>query len=66
MELNEQLLSTLETPCLVINVEQARRNIVAMQQAADAAGCRLRPHVKTHKMPLYARMQVESGATGIT
>ncbi|GHV17107.1 alanine racemase [Spirochaetia bacterium] len=66
MQLNEQLLSTLETPCLVIDVDQARRNITAMQQAADAAHCRLRPHIKTHKMSLFARMQVEAGAAGIT
>jgi D-serine deaminase-like pyridoxal phosphate-dependent protein len=66
MQLNEPLLSTLETPCLVIDVDQARRNIAAMQQAADAAHCRLRPHIKTHKMPLFARMQVEAGAAGIT
>jgi D-serine deaminase-like pyridoxal phosphate-dependent protein len=66
MQLNKPLLSTLETPCLVIDVDLARRNIIAMQQAADAAHCRLRPHIKTHKMPLFARMQVEAGAAGIT
>jgi D-serine deaminase-like pyridoxal phosphate-dependent protein len=66
MKLGEQLLSTLETPCFVIDVEQAQRNIATMQQAADATGCRLRPHIKTHKMPLFARMQVEAGAAGIT
>ncbi|AEF85877.1 alanine racemase domain protein [Treponema primitia ZAS-2] len=55
----------LETPCLVINMEQVRENITAMQKIADTAGCRLRPHVKTHKMPLFARMQVEAGASGI-
>ena len=66
MVLTEQQLSQLETPCLVIDVAQAKRNIERMQQAADAAGCRLRPHVKTHKMPFFARLQVEAGALGIT
>lgn len=51
---------------MVVDVEQARRNILNMQKEADAAGCRLRPHIKTHKMPIFARMQVEAGATGIT
>ena len=66
MHLNKELLSSLQTPCLIIDVDQARRNVEAMQKAADEAGCRLRPHVKTHKMPYFARMQMEAGAAGIT
>jgi D-serine deaminase-like pyridoxal phosphate-dependent protein len=66
MQLSKDLLATLETPCLVIDVEKARSNIQAMQKAADEAGCRLRPHVKTHKMPYFAKMQVEAGAAGIS
>lgn len=56
----------LETPCVVIDVAQAKRNIEKMQASADAAGCILRPHIKTHKMPLFARMQLEAGCGGIT
>jgi D-serine deaminase-like pyridoxal phosphate-dependent protein len=37
-----------------------------MQKAVNETDCRLRPHIKTHKMPLFARMQVDAGATGIT
>ncbi len=66
MGLTKEHLSQLETPCLVIDVDQVKRNIELMQKAADAAGCRLRPHIKTHKMPYFARMQVEAGAKGIT
>jgi D-serine deaminase-like pyridoxal phosphate-dependent protein len=66
MYLHEQILSELETPCVVVDVEQARRNIEALQRAIDETGCRLRPHIKTHKMPFFARMQVEAGAAGIT
>ncbi len=36
-----------------------------MQAAVDARGIRLRPHVKTHKSPLLARLQIERGAVGI-
>lgn len=59
-------LDSLETPCIVIDVDKARRNLIRMQQEADRCSCALRPHVKTHKMPLFARMQVELGAKGIT
>jgi D-serine deaminase-like pyridoxal phosphate-dependent protein len=59
-------LSEVETPCIIIDVEQARRNVAAMQYAVNETGCRLRPHIKTHKMPFFARMQVEAGAAGIT
>ena len=65
MQLSKELLASLETPCLVIDVEKARRNVEAMQKAADEAGCKLRPHIKTHKMPFFAKMQVEAGAAGI-
>ena len=65
MQLSKELLASLETPCLVIDVEKAKHNIEAMQKAADEAGCRLRPHIKTHKMPFFAKMQIEAGAVGI-
>lgn len=66
MELTQELLAQLETPCVVIDVDGARRNVAAMQAAVSAAGCALRPHIKTHKMALFARMQVAAGAQGIT
>jgi len=66
MHLSQDQLAQLETPCLVIDVEQAKANIRAMQHAVGTAGCKLRPHIKTHKMPLFARLQVEAGADGIT
>lgn len=64
--LPEGLIMQLETPCVVIDVEKARENIRRMQQAADNHDCKLRPHVKTHKIPYFARMQMEMGAAGIT
>ncbi|MCP6524980.1 alanine racemase, partial [Klebsiella pneumoniae] len=41
-------------------------NIEKAQVHADAAGVKLRPHIKTHKLPFFARMQVKAGAVGIT
>ena len=55
-----------ETPCLVIDEPLARENIARVQQGVNAAGCQLRPHIKTHKMPYFARLQLEAGAAGIT
>lgn len=66
MQLTAEQLESLETPCMVIDVAQAERNVLAMQAQADALGCALRPHIKTHKMPFFAKMQMEAGAKGIT
>jgi len=66
MKLTEDQIRQLETPCLVIDADLAKENIKRMQAAADQAGCRLRPHIKTHKMPLFAKMQMKAGASGIT
>ena len=37
-----------------------------MADICSAAGCRLRPHVKTHKIPELAKLQIQYGAAGIT
>lgn len=58
--------ASLETPSLIIDCAKALQNICRMQHMADAAGCSLRPHIKTHKMPLFAKLQLKSGAAGIT
>lgn len=65
-EIRAGRLSVPETPCLVIDEPLARENIARVQQGVNAAGCQLRPHIKTHKMPYFARLQLEAGAAGIT
>lgn len=55
----------LPTPCLLIDQERAEENIRMVQERADAFGLKLRPHIKTHRMPYFARKQVEAGACGI-
>lgn len=55
-----------ETPCILVDEGTVRRNIRRVQSAVDACGCDLRPHVKTHKIPYFARLQLEAGAKGIT
>ena len=54
------------TPCAVIDMDKVERNIARIQAQCDAAGVANRPHIKTHKSPLLAKMQIEAGARGIT
>ncbi|QPF87567.1 D-TA family PLP-dependent enzyme [Bradyrhizobium genosp. L] len=54
------------TPCAVIDMDRVERNIARIQAACDAAGVANRPHIKTHKNPTLAQMQVKAGAKGIT
>ena len=56
----------LDTPALYIDLDVLERNIARMQQECRAWGVELRPHVKTHKIPEIARMQLDAGAIGIT
>src|ERR1700749_3807604 len=54
------------TPCAVIDMDKVERNIARVQAACDAAGVANRPHIKTHKSPMLAKMQIDAGAKGIT
>jgi D-serine deaminase-like pyridoxal phosphate-dependent protein len=56
----------LDTPAVVIDRRIAEANLARAQAYADANGLKLRPHIKTHKLPLFAKRQVELGAIGIT
>ena len=54
------------TPCAVIDMDRVERNIARIQKACDDAGVANRPHIKTHKNPTIAKLQVAAGAKGIT
>jgi D-serine deaminase-like pyridoxal phosphate-dependent protein len=58
-------MKDLDTPSLVIDIDIMERNIAAMQARCDALGVAFRPHIKTHKTPEIARMQIDAGAVGI-
>lgn len=60
------VLSTIETPALVIDRGRMLRNIDAMASAIRAAGVSLRPHFKTSKMIEVAQLQMAAGAVGFT
>src|SRR6478735_1898364 len=55
----------LFTPVVLVDRQRLLNNIERAQRLADAAGARLRPHVKTHKSPAIARWQIDRGAAGI-
>lgn len=59
-------IQDIDTPAILIDMDRVRNNIAKAQAHADALGVKLRPHIKTHKMPFFAKMQVEAGAVGIT
>jgi D-serine deaminase-like pyridoxal phosphate-dependent protein len=55
----------LNTPALIVELEPMTRNIMAMAHFARAKGVALRPHIKTHKSPDIARLQIDAGAKGL-
>lgn len=55
----------LETPSVLIDIDVMQANIARMQAFCDGLGIKFRPHIKTHKIPAIARMQLEAGAVGV-
>ena len=55
----------VDTPAVLIDLTRVERNLARAQTYADTHGLRLRPHVKTHKLPMFAKMQLNLGAIGI-
>ena len=64
--LKRDLIETFGTPCPVIDLDIVERNIARVQKLCDDAGVANRPHIKTHKSPVIAQMQIDAGAEGIT
>jgi D-serine deaminase-like pyridoxal phosphate-dependent protein len=54
------------TPAALVDLDKLARNIYLMAEIAKEAGVKLRPHIKTHKIPEIAKMQMEAGAVGVT
>jgi len=64
--LKEEIANEFGTPAVVIDLDRVERNIARVQKLCDAAGVTNRPHIKTHKTPILAKMQAAAGAKGIT
>src|SRR5262249_35590448 len=55
----------LTTPALILDLDVAKRNIESMAVAFRELPAQLRPHVKAHRSPQLARLQMEAGAVGV-
>ncbi|WP_162342496.1 DSD1 family PLP-dependent enzyme [Cyclobacterium salsum] len=55
----------LETPSLCLELEVMESNLKKVHQKLQGSGIGVRPHIKTHKTPALARMQMEAGAVGV-
>ncbi|KFC70673.1 D-threonine aldolase [Devosia sp. LC5] len=59
-------IAELDTPAVLIDLDRVEANLKRVQDYADAHGLKLRPHIKTHKLPRFAKRAIELGAVGIT
>lgn len=56
----------IDTPALLIDKDIMMENLRFMQDKANQYHVNLRPHIKTHRMPELAKLQMQEGAVGIT
>ena len=56
----------VDTPAVLIDIDRVEANLKRAQDYADAHGIKLRPHIKTHKLPRFAKRAMALGAVGIT
>ena len=56
----------LETPVPVVDIDRMEANITRLQTYLDEHKIANRPHIKTHKIPAIAKLQMDAGAVGIT
>lgn len=59
-------IDELETPVPVVDMDRLEANISSLQNYLDKYNIANRPHIKTHKIPEIAQMQMDAGAVGIT
>src|ERR687888_2546496 len=55
----------LDTPLILADLDRMERNIRDWQSWMDEHGVAFRVHVKTHKVPEIALLQMAAGARGI-
>ena len=60
------IFSEIDTPAVLVDLDIAEANIDRFQAHCDAHDLALRPHIKTHKLPMIAKRQVQAGAIGVT
>ena len=60
------LIKEIDTPAIIVDLNIVKENIHTYQRYCDDIGIKLRPHIKTHKIPALAKLQIGAGAVGIT
>lgn len=55
----------LDSPALCVDLDKMEQNIKTVHTFLKGSGVGVRPHVKTHKCPAIAKMQIAAGAVGI-
>jgi len=60
------MLNDLPTPIIAIDGPIVRKNLQRLADYTRQHKLALRPHTKTHKSTMLARMQIERGAAGLT
>ncbi|MDP6355079.1 MAG: DSD1 family PLP-dependent enzyme [Planctomycetota bacterium] len=56
----------IDTPALLVDLDILEKNLDVMAGFFADKPVDLRPHVKTHKTPAIAQMQIDRGAIGVT
>jgi D-serine deaminase-like pyridoxal phosphate-dependent protein len=59
-------LEEIETPAAIVDSGRLESNLARWQEYCDRHGLANRPHVKTHRCPEIARLQLSLGAVGLT
>lgn len=60
------LYPQLDTPAVLMDLDKLEANAKEMVHTATDAGVKLRPHTKVHECVDIAKLQIESGACGIS
>jgi len=60
------MINGLKTPAVIVDLDIVNKNISGLADKLKGTGIVHRPHIKTHKSPCLAKMQIDAGAIGIT
>jgi 3-hydroxy-D-aspartate aldolase len=56
-------IEELDTPCLILDMDALESNMRVISDFYKDRTCKMRPHVKNHKSPVLAHMQMRMGGT---
>ena len=60
------MFDNIDTPAILVDIDTVKSNISKFQNHCNGQGLKPRPHIKTHKIPKFAKWQIEAGAVGVT